>query len=107
MTCETMRGNFIKNLHKKQEELCKRQSYYDLAIQDILHTLENENCDAVILVKLAACMRKLQKDRRSVKIEIEKLQSMTSALRNWDPSRFETKTYTYKTKIIDEIYNTK
>ena len=76
---------------------------------DAEHFLENEKCDAVVLVKAAKLIKDLRQKRRKVKVELEKLQSIKDTITK-GMTRFDNKSYTYRTEIINDIfkeYNTK
>ena len=52
-TFEQMRKGFLKEVEVRRAELWTEVSRYDLELQDALHFLENESCDAVAMVKTA------------------------------------------------------
>ena len=104
-TFEQMRKELLKDISIRRKELETILSGYDLALQDALHFLENEQCDAVAMVKVAKKIKELRMKRRSIKIELEKLQSVTSSI-TVGVARFDKKTYTYKTKTMQEIHRT-
>lgn len=64
----------IDTLNRFEEEktsLIDKQSYYDLAEQDILHTIENDNFNASDGYKLAKKIKNLRGERRQVKNQLE------------------------------------
>lgn len=102
---EQMRKEFLKEANIRSKELQRILSSLDMALQDALHFLENEQCDAVAMVKVAKKIKELRMRRRIVKIELEKLQSVTSSI-TVGVVRFDNKTYTYKTETMKRISRT-
>jgi hypothetical protein len=99
-----LRKEFLKQAGIRRQELNAKLSQYDLAIQDALHYLENEKCDAVNMVKTAKLLKELRHKRRSVKVEHEQVVCLMHTIRDKDIVRFEKQTnYTYKTKVMDDI----
>ena len=99
-----LRKDFLKQAGMRRQELNKELSQYDLSIQDALHYLENEKCDAVSMVKTAKLIKELRHKRREVKIEREQIICLLSSVRMKDIARFEQRTdYTYRTKVMDDI----
>ena len=110
MTAEELRTQLKKafvDVEAYKKELTQKISDYDLQQQDLLHYLENETCDAVDLVKIAAKLKDIRKRRRASKVEQDKILSATSDFNNvkvhWnkDLSKFDGKTYTNKTDVMD------
>ena len=104
-TFEQMRKGFLKEANDRIKELQAEVSKCDLELQDALHFLENEKCDAIAMVKTARKIKEIRMKRRSVKIELDKLHS-TIASMTQGVVKFEKKTYTYKTKTMQEIHRT-
>ena len=104
-TFEQLRKGFLKEAETRRAELWTEVSRYDLELQDALHFLENESCDAVAMVKTAKKIKEIRMKRRSAKIELEKLQSIKDSMTK-GVVRFDKKTYTYKTKTMQEIHRT-
>lgn len=110
MTAEELRIQLkqaFDDIEAYENELSQKLSNYDLQQQDLLHYLENEICDAVDLVKIATKLKSIRQQRRVCKVEQDKILSATSAFANikvhWnrDLSKFEKKSYTNKTDILD------
>lgn len=109
MKFEQMRNEFLREVRIRRKELSQQQSEYDLMLMDAEHFLENEKCDAVVLVKTAKLIKDLRQKRRKVKVELEKLQSIRDTITK-GMTRFDNKSYTYRTDVINDIfkeYNTK
>ena len=109
MKFEQIRSEFLKEVRIRRKELSQQQSEYDSMLMDAEHFLENEKCDAVVLVKAAKLIKDLRQKRRKVKVELEKLQSIKDTITK-GMTRFDNKSYTYRTEIINDIfkeYNTK
>ena len=73
-------------------------------LTDAEHFLENEKCDAVVLVKTAKLIKELRQKRRQIKVELEKLQSARDTMTK-GMIRFDNKSYTYRTAIMNSILN--
>lgn len=101
-TFEQMQKGFLKEAEARRAELSKEQSQYDMIIQDALHFLENEKCDAIAMVKIAKHIKETQQKRRRVKVEMEKLQSVCHSITQ-GVVKFDEKTYTYRTTVIPTI----
>lgn len=98
--------NFIDTVRARKVELSSQMSECDLAITDALHYLENENCDAVGLVKTAKILKELRQKRRIVKIEYEQVKKMLSMLGSPGLEKYEhARKYHYRTKIMDGVRN--
>lgn len=104
MNFEQMRNEFLREVRIRRKELAQQQSEYDLMLTDAEHFLENEKCDAVMLVKTAKVIKDLRQKRRLVKIELEKLQSARDSITK-GITRFDNKSYTYRTAIMNDISN--
>lgn len=99
-----LRKGFLKQMGLRKQELEKEQSRYDLAIQDALHYLENEKCDAVSMVKTAKLIKELRHKRREVKVERDQVVCLLQTMRTKNIDKFEQRTdYTYRTNIMDDI----
>lgn len=99
-----LRKDFLKQMGLRKQELEKEQSRYDLALQDALHYLENEKCDAVSMVKTAKLIKELRHKRREVKVEREQVVCLLASVRMKDIAKFEQRTnYTYRTDVMDDI----
>lgn len=101
-TFEQMRKGFLKEVEERRVYLSTEQSHYDMIIQDALHFLENEKCDAIAMIKIAKYIKETQQKRRRVKVELEKLQSVCDSITK-GVVRFDKKTYTYRTTTISTI----
>lgn len=103
MRFEQMRDDFLREVKIRRKELAQQQSEYDLMLMDAEHFLENEKCDAVVLVKTAKLIKDLRQKRRKVKIELEKLQSVRDSITK-GITRFDNKSYTYRTEVMNDIF---
>ena len=102
---ESMRTGFLKEINARRTELSAKVSEYDLIIQDALHFLENEKCDAIAMMQVVKKIKEVQQLRRKAKIEFEKLQSVKDSMTK-GVVRFDKKTYTYRTTVISTIKKT-
>ena len=101
----------IESIVDHRKKLSAQISHYDLQIQDLLHYMENEPCDAVDLVRIAVQLKNIQQQRRVCKIECDKLRSVydsfqgknVTKLLDQDLTKFEKKTYTDKTTVINDM----
>lgn len=100
---KNLKQTFLNQAHIRAKELNEKVSEYDLAITDLMHFLELEKCDAVAMVKVAKKLKDLRAERRLVKIEKEQTDCLITTMRNKNLDRFEHKTYTYRTTIMDDL----
>lgn len=99
-----LRKGFLKQAGLRKQELENELSQCDLSIQDALHYLENEKCDAVGMVKTAKLIKELRHKRRAVKVEWDQVVCLLNTIRAKNIARFEQRTdYTYRTNIMDDI----
>lgn len=108
---QTQLKQTLKSIVDHREKLSAQISHYDLQIQDLLHYMEIEPCDAVDLVRIAVQLKNIQQQRRVCKIECDKLRSVydsfqgknVTKLLDQDLTKFEKKTYTDKTTVINDM----
>lgn len=108
---QTQLKQTFESIVNHREKLSAQISHYDLQIQDLLHYMENEPCDAVDLVRIAVQLKNIQQQRRVCKIECDKLRSIydsfqgknVTKLLDQDLMKFEKKTYTDKTTVINDM----
>jgi threonine aldolase len=99
-----LRKTFLQSARLRQKELTNELSQCDLALSDAMHFLENENCDAVAMVKTAKRIKELRMKRRKIKVEWEQANILYQSVKDKDIVRCEQKTaYTYRTKVMDDI----
>lgn len=103
---KNLHQTFIKQARARSNELNAELSHYDSQLQDALHFLENENYDAVAMVKTAKLIKQIRQDRRKVKVEKDQINSLLSVMCKKDLDKFERKTYTYRTDVM-KIISTK
>ena len=101
-TFEQMRKDLLKEAGIRRKELQSVLSGYDMTLQDALHFLENEKLDAVAMVQVAKKIKDMRMRRRAIKIELEKLQSVTDSITK-GVARFDNKSYTYRTTAMKSI----
>ena len=98
---------FAAQIDKRHKECVKSVAKSDNIEQDLLHFLENESCDAVTMVMIAKKLQENRRERRQDKICLEQIQSIKSTIpslvNNKNLTRFEEKTYTYKSDIMSDI----
>lgn len=102
MDFKEMRTSFCHTVVLRQQELSRQLSDLSNKEQDILHFIENEKYDAVVMVKMAKQLKIVRKQRRELKVEYEQTQSLMSSLTSGKLDSFENKGYTYKTNIIED-----
>lgn len=108
---QTQLKQTLESIVDHREKLSAQISHYDLQIQDLLHYMEFEPCDAVDLVRIAVQLKNIQQQRRVCKIECDKLRSVydsfqgknVTKLFDQDLTKFEKKTYTDKTTVINDM----
>ena len=89
-----------KRATKRKEELCKELSKKDGEQEDILHYLEFKKCDAVITSKLVKKLKKVRKERRLIKEELEAVQRITQGI---NERKEKNKNYKFRTNVVMEI----
>lgn len=104
MKFEQLQNEFLQKAKVRRRELELEQSKYDLMVTDIVHFLENEDCDAIAMVKAAKLIKEVTRDRRKTKSELEKLSSVMDTMTK-GMAKFDKKRYTYRTTVIDNIFN--
>jgi isocitrate dehydrogenase len=103
-----MKQQFLWDLAKRRKELSEQLSQYNNQEQDLLHFLENERYDAVVMVKVAKQLKDNRLSRRAIKVEIDQLNSMSSILTKKNLLKFAEKDYEYRTNILsDTAHRTK
>lgn len=108
---QTQLKQTLESIVDHREKLSAQISHYDLQIQDLLHYMEIEPCDAVDLVRITVQLKNIQQQRRVCKIECDKLRSVydsfqgknVTKLLDQDLTKFEKKTYTDKTTVINDM----
>ena len=91
---------------KRKKELEAMISHVDLEEQDILHFLENEKYNAVIMAKTTKRLITLRKERRAIKEEWVDINWIASRMQNELPER-KFHDYKYRTNIMEEIKEAK
>lgn len=104
MKFEQLQNEFLQKAKVRRRELELEQSKYDLMVTDIVHFLENEDCDAIAMVKAAKLIKEVTRDRRKTKSELEKLSSVMDTMTK-GMVKFDQKKYKYRTTVIDNIFN--
>ena len=65
--------NFFEGIGKEHSELLEELTNKELEQQDLLHELELSNLDAVEITKVAISLKKVRKERRVIKNDIERV----------------------------------
>lgn len=65
--------NFFEGIEKEHSELIEELTNKELEQQDLLHELELNNLDAVEITKVAIRLKKVRKERRVIKNDIERV----------------------------------
>lgn len=76
------RKNIRQKIAKERKRLAAELSRYDSYQSDLLHYLEFEPCDAVTSAKIMKTLKTNRKNRRVIKDQINRLNSMTDKLKN-------------------------
>lgn len=101
-------NDFRKDVEKKFKESCDRLSLLDKEQQDLLHYLELESCNGVMLVKIAKKLKEVRLSRREVKEELHMWQRLNNNLgQELMNLKKEKSTCKYKTNIIKELLEEK
>lgn len=99
-----LKATFLKQAKLRQAELVNELSQCDLALSDAMHFLENENCDAVAMVKTAKRIKELRVKRRKIKVEWEQANILYCSMKDKDITRCEKNPgYRYRTNAMDDI----
>lgn len=64
---------FFEGIEKEHSELIEELTNKELEQQDLLHELELSNLDAVEITKVAISLKKVRKERRIIKNDIERV----------------------------------
>lgn len=67
---------FFQDIDKRLQKLREEQSIADIKQSDILHYIENHNLNASQSCKLIKQLKKVRKERREIKNEIDVVQSL-------------------------------
>lgn len=67
---------FFQDIDKRLQKLREEQSIADIKQSDILHYIENHNLNASQSCKLIKQLKKVRKERREIKNEIDVIQSL-------------------------------
>ena len=67
---------FFQDIDKRLQKLSEEQSVADIKQSDILHYIENHNLNASQSCKLIKQLKKVRKERREIKNEIDVIQSL-------------------------------
>ena len=67
---------FFQDIDKRLQKLSEEQSVADIKQSDILHYIENHNLNASQSCKLIKQLKKVRKERREIKNEIDVVQSL-------------------------------
>lgn len=95
--------NFFENIEKEYSELLEGLADKEAEQQDLLHELELNNLNAVEISKVAIELRKVRKDRRLMKNDIERIK----IIKNFT-DKYNNKFITNEIKVlIKELYKLK
>lgn len=93
---------YLAEIDKRRKELANKESELDLKQQDILHFLETESYDAVIMVKATKKLKLLRQERRIVKQELSVVQTIYDRMKKpIQEQKFVGGIY--KTNVIKEL----
>lgn len=98
-----IKQQFLYDLAQRRKELECQLSAYAVEEQDLLHFLENEIYDAVVMVKIAKQLKISRLNRRKVKVELEQLQSIHDTVTKKKLKQFAEKHYEYRTDVLSNI----
>lgn len=96
-------NSYRETIKNKKKELEDRLSIVDLKQQDILHFLEIEKCDAVMMSKATKKLIALRKERRDIKEEWAYVNWIWLRMKDKIQERPEFTKAIYKTNIMKEI----
>lgn len=97
---------FISELLNDRERCRQEHSLVDKQITDILHFLELEKVNAVLLAKANKKLRELTMKRRKIKDNIADIDRVLGKFKNLNIMNEECEPkYTYRTDVIDEIFS--
>ena len=65
--------NFFEGIEKEHSELIEELTNKELEQQDLLHELELNNLNAVEITKVAVDLKRVRKERRIIKNDIERI----------------------------------
>ena len=65
--------NFFEGIEKEHSELIEELRNKELEQQDLLHELELNNLNAVEITKVAVNLKRVRKERRIIKNDIERI----------------------------------
>ena len=95
-------NTYLAEIDKRRKELANKESELDLKQQDILHFLETESYDAVIMVKATKKLKLLRQERRIVKQELSVVQTIYDRMKKpIQEQKFVGGIY--KTNVIKEL----
>lgn len=88
--------NFFQGIDKEIEQISEEQRQKDLEREDVLHYFENHNMNASDYCKYGKLLKKIQRERRQIKFDLERATCIRDML---------TKKYNNKL-IVGDIMNT-
>lgn len=95
-------NTYFSEIEKRRKELSKKVSELDLKEQDILHFLETESYNAVVMVKATKKIKLLRQERRVFKQEL----SVVDTIYNRMKKPIQEQKFVggiYKTNVIKEL----
>ena len=96
-------NSYREEIKNRKKELEARLSQVDLEQQDILHFLEIEKCDAVMMSKVTKKLIVLRKERRDIKEEWAYINWIWLRIKDKIQEREQFEKVKYKTDIMKEI----
>ena len=97
------RKEALAQLAERYNTLSQKVGAIDMKINDIMHFLENEKYDAVVMVKITKQLKDLRKERRTLKVEREQIQALRDVIKSRNLDSFAKKGYTYRTDVLKDL----
>ena len=98
-------NDFLEEMNKRRKEISALYSKLDLQRQDLLHFLELEKYDAVIMMKISKKIVDVSKKRREAKYKLSELDAILSRMKSplKDRKEIVNNKSKYKTDILKEF----
>ena len=104
-----MSSEYIKNYNKYHTAMFARKKALegqlrevDLKVEDILHFLENEKCNAATMAKITKTLKALRLERRTIKNEWNDVNTICQKVNRPIEMKEKCTFYRYRTDIITE-----
>lgn len=95
-------NKYHTKMYAQKKELESQLREVDLKVEDILHFLENEKCNAATMAKITKMLKTLRSERRAIKNEWSDVNSICQKLNKPIAIKEKCTFYRYRTNIITE-----